>query len=122
MQTVGNLVFSIVAATLWYRTRKLSLAQGIPTPFPKTRKFKLFVAAIIISNVVIILRSIYRVIELAQGWNGYLITAEPFFYGFDTAPMIICLGVWIIGHPGITFGKHAPPMDIENDKLEEASI
>jgi RTA1 like protein len=90
---------------LWHRTRKNCFAQGIPTPYPKTTKFKLFVAAIIISDLAIILRAIYRVIELAQGWDGYLITTEPWFYGFDTALMIICMGVWVIGHPGLTLGK-----------------
>ena len=65
----------------------------------------MFVAAIIISDIAIILRAIYRVIELAQGWRGYLITTEPWFYGFDTALMIICMGVWVIGHPGITLGR-----------------
>ena len=90
---------------LWYRTRRNSRTNGIPTPYPKTKKFKMFVAAVVISDIAIILRAIYRVIELAQGWRGYLITTEPWFYGFDTALMIICMGVWVIGHPGITLGR-----------------
>jgi hypothetical protein len=105
IQGCGNLVFSFVALMLWYRTRRNCRAQGIPTPYPKTSKFKLFIAAIIISDVAIILRAIYRVIELAQGWRGYLITTEPWFYGFDTALMMICMGVWVIGHAGITLGR-----------------
>jgi len=104
IQAFGNLVFSSVATWLWYRTRRNSRAQGVPTPYPKTRKFQLFVAAIIISDMAIIIRAIYRVVELAQGWNGYLITTEPWFYGFDTALMIICMGIWVVGHPGITLG------------------
>ena len=58
-----------------------------------------------ISDAMLVLRAIYRVIELAQGWRGYLITTEPWFYGFDTAPMLICIGIWVIGHPGITLGR-----------------
>ena len=105
VQAFGNLVFSSVAIWLWYRTRRNSRAQGVPTPYPKTKKFQIFVAAIIISDLAIIFRAVYRVVELAQGWNGYLITTEPWFYGFDTALMMICLGVWVVGHPGITLGK-----------------
>jgi len=90
---------------LWYRTRRNCRVKGIPTPFPKTGKFKLFVSAIIISDASIITRSMYRVVELAQGWSGYLITTEPWFYGFDTALMIMCLFIWVVGHPGITPGK-----------------
>ena len=70
-----------------------------------TSKFKLFVAAIIISDAAILIRSIYRIIELAQGWRGYLITTQPWFYIFDTAPMMICIAIWVIGHPGITLGR-----------------
>jgi RTA1 like protein len=105
IQAAGNVVFSAVAVLLWYRTKQNSLRHGVPTPFPKTKSFRMFVAAIIISNAAIILRSVYRVVELAQGWRGYLITTEPWFYGFDTFPMALCMGIWIIGHPGITLGK-----------------
>jgi RTA1 like protein len=104
VQGVGNIVFSAAALLLYFRTRRNCRAKGVPTPFPKTRRFKIFVAAIIISDLAIIIRAIYRVIELAQGWSGYLITTEPWFYGFDTALMIICMAVWVVGHPGITLG------------------
>ena len=109
IQGVGNLFFSAAAILLWQRTRINSRRLGISTPFPKTFKFKLFVLAIVVSDIAIIVRAIYRVIELAQGWRGHLITTEPFFYGFDTAPMILCMAVWVIGHPGITLGKYAKP-------------
>ena len=58
-----------------------------------------------ISDAVIITRAVYRVIELAQGWRGHLITTEYYFYVLDTAPMIICMGVWIAGHPGLTLER-----------------
>jgi len=78
--------------------------------------FKLFVTAIIISDAMILLRSVYRVIELAQGWRGYLITTEPWFYGFDTAPMIICMLIWVIGHPGNTLGTELARSDLRGKR------
>lgn len=117
IQGTGNIVFSAAAILLWYRTRRHSRQGGVPTPWPKTRKFKLFVVAIIISDAAIILRAIYRVIELAQGWSGYLITTEPWFYGFDTALMIICMGIWVIGHPGITLGKDLARSNLRNKQI-----
>lgn len=105
VQAAGNVVFSAVAFLLWYRTKRNSFRKGVPTPFPKTKLFQLFVAAIVISDAAIIIRSVYRVVELAQGWRGYLITTEAWFYGFDTLPMAVCMGIWIIGHPGITLGR-----------------
>ena len=104
MQTFGNIVFSFTALFLWYRTRRASLATGRPTPFPKTPRFKIFVIAIVVSDLTIIIRSIYRVIEFSLGWTGYLNRHEPYFYVFDTSLMIICLFIWLIGHPGLTLG------------------
>lgn len=114
VQAVGNLIFTAAAITLWHRTRRSSRRKGVPTPFPKTTKFKLYVTAIIISDAAIIIRAIYRVIELAQGWRGHLITTEYYFYILDTGPMIVCMAVWIIGHPGITLRQ-----GLANPKLKE---
>lgn len=90
------------------------------TPYPKTKKFKIFVAAIIISDAAIILRAIYRVIELAQGWRGYLIVTEAWFYVFDTALMIICIGVWVVGHPGVTLGGELAKSNLRAKEIVES--
>lgn len=116
IQGAGNIVFSLTALLLWHRTRRNSRLNGTPTPFPKTRKFKLFVAALVISNLCIITRAIYRVIELAQGWNGYLITTEGWFYGFDTALMILCMAIWVVGHPGLTLGRELARSNLREKK------
>lgn len=57
-------------------------------------------SAMILSVVVIYIRSIYRTIELAQGWTGYLITHESYFIGLDGVMMIIAVGVFNVCHPG----------------------
>jgi hypothetical protein len=106
VQCCGNILFTIAAMILWIRSNRHSRKTRTPTSFPKTSKFKLFVAAIIISDIVIIVRAVYRVIELAQGWEGHLITTEAFFYGLDSVSMVICMVIWVIGHPGLTLGKN----------------
>lgn len=52
------------------------------------------------SVLLIYIRSIYRTIELAQGWNGYLITKEPFFIGLDGSLMLVAVAVFNFVHPG----------------------
>jgi len=52
----------------------------------------------------ILVRAVYRVMELHQGWKGKLITTEWYFYVFDTMPMIVCMAVWILGQPGWMLG------------------
>ncbi|KAJ5728478.1 RTA1-domain-containing protein [Penicillium malachiteum] len=56
--------------------------------------------AMIFSVVCIYIRSIYRTIELSQGWSGYLITHEKYFIALDGAMMICAVGVFNIINPG----------------------
>jgi hypothetical protein len=56
--------------------------------------------AMVLSVVCIYIRSIYRTVELAQGWTGYLITHESYFIGLDGIMMIIAVGVFNLCHPG----------------------
>lgn len=45
----------------------------------------------IFATVMIFLRNIYRVVELIQGWNGYVNTHERFIIGLDGVPMVLCM-------------------------------
>ncbi|KAJ5888692.1 RTA1-domain-containing protein [Penicillium taxi] len=56
--------------------------------------------AIVLSVAVIYVRSIYRAIELVQGWSGFLITHEVYLVAMDGAMMVIAVGVFNIFHPG----------------------
>ncbi|RKL22261.1 hypothetical protein BFJ72_g14716 [Fusarium proliferatum] len=47
----------------------------------------------------IFVRSIYRTIELIQGWEGYLITHEGSFIGLDAATMVIAVGIFNVFDP-----------------------
>ncbi|ROV94750.1 hypothetical protein VMCG_08838 [Cytospora schulzeri] len=60
-----------------------------------TGRLKLLLLAILVSFLMIYTRSIYRTIELAQGWNGYLISHEGYFIGLDAAIMVIAVAVFI---------------------------
>lgn len=39
-------------------------------------------------------------IELSQGWTGYVITHEVYFIVLDGAMMVIAVGIFNIFHPG----------------------
>ncbi|KAJ5105918.1 RTA-like protein [Penicillium alfredii] len=57
-------------------------------------------AAMLLSIVCIYIRSIYRTIELSQGWTGYLITHESYFIGLDGAMMVVAVAIFNVLHPG----------------------
>lgn len=58
-----------------------------------TKKLMLVSLACAISTLFILVRCIYRVAEMAQGWNGYLATHEVYFAALDGIPISIALAV-----------------------------
>lgn len=53
------------------------------------------------ASVLILVRSVYRLIEFSQGNNGYLISNELFLYVFDAAMMFLVMVVMNAFHPSI---------------------
>ncbi|KAE8211564.1 hypothetical protein CF327_g4706 [Tilletia walkeri] len=51
------------------------------------------------ASIWIIVRSVYRTIELAQGFRGYLITNEVYFFLLDSLPLLLCLLTWVVFWP-----------------------
>lgn len=64
-----------------------------------TSRMRLLVLVTTFSVVCIYVRSIYRTIELLEGWSGYLITREGFFIGLDGIPMVLAVVVFNLFHP-----------------------
>ncbi|KIW44668.1 uncharacterized protein PV06_03123 [Exophiala oligosperma] len=52
-----------------------------------------------IGSSLILIRSIMRLIEYAQGNDGYLISHEVFLYTFDSVPMFFVMILFAITHP-----------------------
>lgn len=56
-------------------------------------------------SCLIMIRSIYRVGEYAQGSGGFLQSKEAFVYVFDAALMLACSVVFVILHPSKILGE-----------------
>lgn len=81
------------------RLREWSKA-GIPKherPYPKV---EIFNGVIGISTLFVLIRCIYRIVEMADGWVGYLATTEVYFDVLDALMIVIAIGVFIPFHPG----------------------
>lgn len=75
--------------------------------FASIRKRKLvpyYPLAISVAVLVIYIRCIYRVIELKQGFDGYLITHEEFVMTLDALMIAIAGVIFIPFHPVFVFG------------------
>ena len=64
------------------------------------------------SLVLIYIRCIYRTIELAEGWNGYVISNERYFIALDGAMMAPAVIIFNFFHPGWLL-----PVDVTNEKV-----
>ncbi|KAK8846525.1 hypothetical protein IAR55_005611 [Kwoniella newhampshirensis] len=69
------------------------------------KRIQIMCALIAMGTLLIIIRSVYRSIELLRGWSGPVATDEPLFIGMDA--LLMCLFVWLYAavHPYIAFGR-----------------
>ncbi|KIJ70467.1 hypothetical protein HYDPIDRAFT_105201, partial [Hydnomerulius pinastri MD-312] len=56
--------------------------------------------ALCLSCVGILIRSVYGVVELSQGYQGYLATTEAYFSGLDALPLFVAISVHVLFWPG----------------------
>ncbi|KAK4160048.1 RTA1 like protein-domain-containing protein [Cladorrhinum sp. PSN259] len=56
--------------------------------------------AVAISGGLILIRSIYRLVEFAEGVDGYVFRSEWLFWLFEAAAMVGCVVVFCFWHPG----------------------
>ncbi|RHZ66722.1 RTA1 domain-containing protein [Aspergillus thermomutatus] len=52
-------------------------------------------------SALILIRSVFRVIEYAGGQDGYLLGHEWTMYIFDSVPMVAAMALWGVWHPGV---------------------
>ena len=90
-QLVSIVVFEVLFCIVTFRalpriraSKPLSLLCGVTT----------------ISVACILVRSVYRTIELLQGWRGYLITEERYFIALDGTMILVSLLVYNLLNPG----------------------
>ncbi|KAJ5492860.1 hypothetical protein N7539_001606 [Penicillium diatomitis] len=93
-QLVSITVFVACAADFVRRTLRRRLLQSLNGSVVP------LLGAMIFSVLCIYIRSIYRTIELLQGWSGYLITHEKYFIVLDGVMMVLAVGVFNVIHPG----------------------
>ncbi|KIN94352.1 hypothetical protein M404DRAFT_17227 [Pisolithus tinctorius Marx 270] len=70
------------------------------TPWNRVRWL---VLGLVIQTTCLFIRSVYRTIELSNGWNGPIISNEVYFNVFDGAMMTIAFFAFNAFHPGFFF-------------------
>ncbi|KAH8891982.1 rta1 domain protein, partial [Thozetella sp. PMI_491] len=97
-------VFTLVvfiAAAVDYMIRYL---RSPGRPNLETR-FKVFLGFLSFSTVLILIRCIYRIDELSEGYNGPLFHDEAMFYGLEGVMVVVAIFCLHLGHPGLGFRR-----------------
>ncbi|EDK43713.1 conserved hypothetical protein [Lodderomyces elongisporus NRRL YB-4239] len=84
------------------------LEQFYNKKFASIRQRKLFdwmPLAMTIAVIAVYIRCIYRVVELAMGYDGYLYKHEPYILVLDATMIAICGFVFVPFHPFWVFGE-----------------
>lgn len=75
-----------------------------------------------LSVVFIYIRSIYRTIELLQGWKGYLITHQGYFVALDGGMIAPAVIIFNIFHPSSSFTHGTPRKAFEGGGLRNSGM
>ncbi|PMD53612.1 RTA1 like protein, partial [Hyaloscypha bicolor E] len=71
-----------------------------------TDAFRAFKYALAISTTAIVIRSVYRVVELSGGFGGALANNQAAFMVLEGSMVIIAVLAMTVFHPGICFNEH----------------
>ncbi|KAL2270520.1 hypothetical protein VTJ83DRAFT_2704 [Remersonia thermophila] len=97
---VGGLAFQLLAVATFLvflgRFHRIVSKAGIL----EGQAWRKVVWAVWISSVGIVVRCIYRLVEFAEGIEGYSFTHEWVFYVFETIPVLVAIGIFCLWHPG----------------------
>ncbi|EGX50001.1 hypothetical protein TWF173_007649 [Orbilia oligospora] len=110
--TLGGLAFQVFTMTFfmvlcgefalrcWNRRQMFDERQR---GLRESKRFKYFLYAMGAATIFIYVRCVYRVAELAKGWDGPLMTTETYFIVLEGSMVILACLCLNIFHPGICF-------------------
>ncbi|EEB07494.1 hypothetical protein SJAG_02581 [Schizosaccharomyces japonicus yFS275] len=85
---------------------------------PYSSKRFLSIGLLVAATISIFIRSIYRVVELAYGWSGPVITREVYFDVFDLIPMVVTSALLLGVMWPVTEVKQLP-VDVQHITVED---
>ncbi|CCM00136.1 uncharacterized protein FIBRA_02163 [Fibroporia radiculosa] len=128
-QTIAITIYVLFASEFMFRyiyDRPIRGRVSSPTPYGLDKNMKTMLFALAFSSLCIYLRSWYRMIELADGWNGYIIHTQRYFVIMDALMVTLAMFIMNICHPGRLLG---PAKEWKNivpsnplDKMEASRV
>ncbi|KZV76213.1 RTA1-domain-containing protein [Peniophora sp. CONT] len=126
-QLVGIIVYTCLAAEfLWHYGQDMPFRRAyVYMHRSKTpRRIKIMLMGMSFMTVLLLIRSIYRTAELADGWHGKIITTEWLFDVFDGLMIVSAMLTLNVIHPGFYLVPEEVPVEVAlkmNPKAGSAS-
>ncbi|KAI0368536.1 RTA1-domain-containing protein [Pilatotrama ljubarskyi] len=114
---LGGIAFQLAAVSIYLiLAAEFLLRYHIDKPFqrksgamPKSYAFdrgvQLMIVGLAFDGVFILIRSIYRTIELTDGWSGRIIETQVYFNVLDGAMIVLAMFTLNFFHPAFLLGK-----------------
>ncbi|KAJ8097170.1 RTA1 like protein-domain-containing protein [Lipomyces tetrasporus] len=104
-QVVATLMFMVASADFWWRVRRAGPDARDPSheTLRRSLKFRLFLWGLAVAVTCIFTRSVFRVAELSEGFDGKLANQEVTFMILEGAMMFISCTALTFLHPGYCF-------------------
>lgn len=114
VQLVFFSVFIIASTIFHYRIRK-NPTEKCFNPLRSSGVLQMatwetVMTGLYVASILILIRSIFRLIEYAQGNSGYLISHEAFLYVFDSTLMLFTMVAMSIFHPSKILSQSTKPL------------
>ncbi|KAJ6622845.1 RTA1-domain-containing protein [Mycena sp. CBHHK59/15] len=101
-QFVAIVVYTLLSAQyLWRYTKNKPVRSTSSIRATMDKNLKIMICALVFSTIVLFIRSIYRIIELATGWDGRIIHTEVYFNVLDGGMVVLAIFTMNFFHPGM---------------------
>lgn len=120
VQLVFFSVFIIVATIVHWRVHRNPTRKSLVASIKnwKRTSWETIMVVLYVASILILVRSIFRLIEYAQGNSGYLISHEVFMYVFDSTLMFFTMLVMSIYHPSKILNSTAKSEHVSMETYE----
>lgn len=83
---------------IWKTKPAMAVPKGVVSASDE-RRAKILIGAMVFSTILIFIRSIYRTVELLDGWNGPIISNEALFCVLDGLMVFLATAIFNVIHP-----------------------
>lgn len=113
IQLVSLTVFTLLALYVVWNVRRETDHSNFSPHFTSIREkplFAFYIPCMLVSILFIWIRSVYRLVELGEGWNSHLMKTERYVLVLDGL-MILLGSIPYLIHPGFMLGKDVIPVE-----------